>query len=267
MSIQSCHADVDNSPVKPALPTDDAARETATIISITCVQQNELLKALPQADLARLSGHLELVSLPAGKHLYDCGAGIEFAYFPTNAIISLMDVMEDGATTEIAVVGRDGVVGAALYDAELASCSMVVQSGGYAYRMKSALLREVFYEGGALTGVVMRYKSALFVQMSQNVVGGRHCSIEQKLSRWLLERLDRSPVNELKVTQDTMASMLGARRESVTVAARKLQDEGLIEYRRGTIVVRDRDGLELSAGACYQAAKANRAAPLACAGR
>ena len=163
--------------------------------------------------------------------------------------------MEDGATTEIAVVGREGVVGVALYDNERATCSAVVQSAGYGYRLKTDVLREVFNEGGALAQLLMRYTSAMFAQMAQNVVGGRHCSIEQKLCRWLLDRLDRSPSNELKVTQELISIMLGVRRESITAAAGKLQEEGLIHYRRGNITVLDRAGLECYAGECYKVAK------------
>ncbi|HEV7813592.1 MAG TPA: Crp/Fnr family transcriptional regulator [Janthinobacterium sp.] len=224
-------------------------------ISMTGAQQNELLRALSRTDLERLFEHLELIALPAGKHLFDFGNKIDYTYFPTNAIVSLLYVMEDGATTEIAVVGREGVVGVALYAAERATCSAIVQGAGYGYRLKSEFLREVFNEGGALAQLLMRYSSALFAQMAQNVVSGRHCSIEQKLCRWLLDRLDRSLSNELKVTQDTMANMLGVRRESITVTARCLQDEGLIQYRRGTVVVLDREGLERHAGNCYKAAK------------
>ncbi|WP_317205907.1 Crp/Fnr family transcriptional regulator [Janthinobacterium sp.] len=240
-------------PRRPAPARADAA---ATVISIAGAQQNDLLRALGGADLERLFAHLELVALPAGKHLFDFGERIEHSYFPTNAIVSLLYVMEDGATTEIAVIGREGVVGVALYEAERATCGAVVQSGGYGYRLPTAFLRTLFAEGGALAQLLMRYSGALFAQMAQNVVGGRHCTIEQKLCRWLLDRLDRSLSNELKVTQDTMANMLGVRRESVTVCARRLQDEGLIHYRRGTIVVLDRAGLERSAGACYRAARA-----------
>ncbi|MDC8758859.1 Crp/Fnr family transcriptional regulator [Janthinobacterium fluminis] len=226
----------------------------ATVISIAGAQQNELLRALGRDELERLFAHLELVSLPAGKHLFDFGDKIAHCYFPTNAIVALLYVMADGATTELAVIGSEGAVGVALYEAERASCSAVVQSAGYGYRLKTACMRALFHEGGTLAQLLMRHNGALFSQMAQNVVGGRHCSIEQKLCRWLLERLDRSPSNELKLTQDTMASMLGVRRESVTVAARKLQDAGLIRYRRGTVVVLDRNGLERAAGACYRAA-------------
>ena len=242
----------------PAMPIRAAALKaaSATVISIAGAQQNELLRALNRADLERLFDHLELLPLPAGKHLFDFGDKIEHSYFPTNAIVSLLYVMEDGATTEIAVIGSEGAVGVALYEAERATCGAIVQSAGYGYRLKTEFVRELFHEGGALAQLLMRYSGALFAQMAQNVVGGRHCSIEQKLCRWLLDRLDRSLSSELKVTQDTMANMLGVRRESITVTARKLQDEGLIQYRRGTVVVLDREGLELSAGACYRAARA-----------
>jgi len=239
-----------------ALKSRDFNVPTPAAISVTGAQQNELLRALSRADLESLFADLELVALPAGKHLFDIGEKFEYTYFPTNAIVSLMYVMEDGATTEIAVVGREGVVGVALYDAERATCSAVVQGAGYGYRLKTTVLREAFNQGGALAQLLMRYTSAMFAQMTQNVVGGRHCTIEQKLCRWLLDRLDRSLSNELKVTQETMASMLGVRRESITATACKLQEEGLIQYRRGTVVVLDRDGLEDSAGTCYKAGRA-----------
>jgi CRP-like cAMP-binding protein len=175
--------------------------------------------------------------------------------YPTTAIVSLLYVMEDGATTEIAVVGHEGVVGVSLFAGERAMCSGVVQSAGYGYRLKAQYLREAFNQGGALPALLMRYNTALFAQMAQNAVGGRHSSIEQKLCRWLLDRLDRSPSNELKVTQEMIAIMLGVRRESITAAAGKLQEDGLIAYRRGNITVLDRSGLERYAGECYKVAK------------
>ncbi|MET3134739.1 CRP-like cAMP-binding protein [Oxalobacteraceae bacterium GrIS 1.11] len=236
--------------------TVSSGNKLAAVISITGAQQNELLKALPRAELEMLFDQLELVNLPAGKHLFDFGGKIDYSYFPTNAIVSLLYVMESGATTEIAVIGCEGVVGVALYAAERASCSAIVQGGGYGYRLKTEFLREVFNAGGTLAQLMLRYSGALFAQMAQNVVGGRHASIEQKLCRWLLDRLDRSQGRELKVTQDAMANMLGVRRESITVTARKLQDEGLIEYRRGTVTVLDRSSLERRAGHCYRAARA-----------
>lgn len=224
-------------------------------ISLTGAQQNELLRALGREDLERLFSHLELVPLKKGDYLYEFGSKFEYAYFPTNAIVSLHYVMEDGATTEIAVVGREGVVGVALYANERATCSAVVQAAGYGYRLRTDALRDLFNEGGAFAQLLMRYTFAMFGQLAQNVVGTRHCTLEQKLSRWLLERLDRSLSSELKVTQETMATMLGVRRESITLTAGKLQAEGLIQYRRGTIVVLDREGLEVCAGACYKASR------------
>jgi CRP-like cAMP-binding protein len=224
-------------------------------ISHCGVQQNELLKALGRADLERLFPHLELVPLKKGAYLFEFGARFEYAYFPTNAIVSLHYVMEDGATTEIAVVGREGVAGVALYANERATCSAVVQAAGYGYRLKTEALRELFNEGGPFARLLMRYTLAMFAQLAQNVVGTRHSTLEQKLSRWLLERLDRSLSCELKVTQETMASMLGVRRESITLAAGKLQAEGVIQYRRGTVAVLDRASLETCAGACYRASR------------
>ena len=224
-------------------------------ISLTGTQQNALLGALGRAELERLFPHLELVQLKKDDYLYDVGSKFEYAIFPTNAIVSLHYVMEDGATTEIGVVGREGVLGVALYANERASCAAVVQAAGYGYRLKSEALRELFNEGGAFAQLLMRYTFAMFGQLAQNVVGTRHCTLEQKLCRWLLERLDRSLSCELKVTQETMATMLGVRRESITLAAGKLQGEGLIQYRRGTVVVRDRAGLEQCAGACYKAGR------------
>ncbi|MBC7452210.1 MAG: Crp/Fnr family transcriptional regulator, partial [Massilia sp.] len=183
------------------------------------------------------------------------GSKLENVYFPTTAIVSLLYVMEDGATTEIAVIGHEGVVGMSLFMGERAMCSAVVQSAGYGYRLKTHFLRDAFNQGGALPQLLMRYTNALFAQMAQNAVGGRHSSIEQKLCRWLLDRLDRSPSNELKVTQELISIMLGVRRESITAAAGKLQDDGLIQYRRGNITVIDRQGLEAYAGECYKVAK------------
>ncbi|KQQ32389.1 protein kinase [Duganella sp. Leaf126] len=221
-------------------------------ISLIGAQQNDLLRALSREDLLALCSELELVALPAGKHLFDFGDKVEYTYFPTNAIVSLQYVMEDGATTEIAVVGREGVVGVALYPTERAAYSAVVEAAGYGYRLRTDVLRDVFYAGGPLAQQLMRYTSVMFAQLAQSVAGSRHTSIEQKLCRWLLERLDRSMSNELKVTQEMIANMLGVRRESVTGAAGKLAEEGLISYRRGCVTVLDRAGMEARAGSCYQ---------------
>ena len=225
------------------------------VVTYSGAQQNELLAALPREVLASLFDHLELVTLPFGKELFEFGGAMDYVYFPTTAIVSLLYVMEDGATTEIAVVGHEGVVGVSLFEGERAMCSAVTQAAGYGYRMKTQHLRDAFNQGGALPALLMRYNTALFAQMAQNAVGGRHSSIEQKLCRWLLDRLDRSPSNELKVTQEMISIMLGVRRESITAAAGKLQDEGLITYRRGNITVLDRSGLEAYAGECYKVAK------------
>jgi CRP-like cAMP-binding protein len=223
-------------------------------ISLTGAQQNELLRALSREELISLFAHLELVPLAAGKHLFDFGEKMDYAYFPTNAIVSLQYVTEDGGATEIAVVGREGVVGVSMYEAERANCSAVVQTAGYGYRIQASVLRAAFFGGGALAQQLMRHTSALFAQLAQTVAGVRHGSIEQRLCRWLLERLDRSLSNELKVTQEMIANMLGVRRESITCCAGKLQEEGLIEYRRGTVIVLDRNGMERRAGGCYVAA-------------
>jgi CRP-like cAMP-binding protein len=235
-----------------AKPIKVASRPAVTYSG---TQQNELLAALPREVLESLFEHLELVQLPFGKEVFEFGKAMDYVHFPTSAIVSLLYVMEDGATTEIAVIGHEGVVGVSLFEGERAMCSAVVQAAGYGYRMKTEHLRAAFAKGGALPALLMRYNTALFAQMAQNAVGGRHSSIEQKLCRWLLDRLDRSPSNSLKVTQEMISNMLGVRRESITAAAGKLQDEGLITYRRGNITVLDRSGLEAYAGECYKVAK------------
>ena len=248
-SVQNKHA--------LAIPVGAREFEVASrpVVSYSGTLQNELLAALPRVALEALLRDLELVPMPFGKELFECGNKLEHVYFPTTAIVSLLYVMEDGATTEIAVVGHEGVVGVSLFMGERAMCGAVVQSAGYGYRLKTRLLRDAFNQGGALPQLLMRYSNALFAQMAQNAVGGRHSSIEQKLCRWLLDRLDRSASNELKVTQELISVMLGVRRESITAAAGKLQEDGLIQYRRGNITILDRLGLERCAGECYKVAK------------
>src|SRR5476649_1110677 len=206
------------------------AAKAAQPVSTLGAQQNDLLRALSREDLMLLFEQLEFVKLGAGQRLYECGDQIDYAYFPTNAIISL-------------------------HALDRANCDAVVQAAGYGYRLKTEALRAAFNEGGALAQQLMRYSSAMFAQLAQNVVGSRHSSIEQKLCRWLLDRLDRSMTNELKVTQETIAQMLGVRRESITGAAGKLQEEGMIECRRGLVVVLDRPRLESYAGTCYRAGR------------
>ncbi|MPQ57819.1 Crp/Fnr family transcriptional regulator [Duganella sp. FT27W] len=227
------------------------ATEASATVSLTGAQQNELLRALSREELIAMFADLELVPLQAGKHLFDIGDKMDYAFFPTNAIISLQYVTEEGGATEIAVVGREGVVGVSMYETERANCSAVVQTSGYGYRVRASVLRNAFFSGGALAQQLMRHTSALFAQLAQTVAGVRHGSIEQRLCRWLLERLDRSLSNELKVTQEMIANMLGVRRESITCSAGKLQEEGLIVYRRGTVTVIDRAGMERRAGGCY----------------
>ena len=238
----------------PAVPAPGraAGRSTASpAMSLAGARQNELLRALPEADLERLFAHMELVPLKSGQCLYDFGDELEYSYFPTNAIVSLQYINEEGATTEIAVVGREGVAGVAVYRGERASNTAVVTGAGYGYRLHAEALRGMFAEGGMLAQQLMRYTSSMFTQLAQNVVSSRHSSIDQKLCRWLLERLDRSIGTELKATQENIANLLGVRRESITASAAKLQAEGAIQCRRGVIDVLDRTILESNAGACY----------------
>jgi CRP-like cAMP-binding protein len=219
------------------------------------VIQNDLLAALPADELAFLLPHLELVHLPYDKELYKYGSKLSHVYFPTTAIIALLYVLADGATTEIGVTGYEGMLGVSILMCESALGTAKVQNAGYAYKLKASLLKEACARGGKLQYLLMRYTQALFAQMAQNSVCSRHYSVDQQLSRWLLDRLDRLPGNEMKVTQEMIANMLGVRRESVTEAAGKLQQKGLIQCRRGTITVLDRKRLEVHAGECYKVAK------------
>jgi CRP-like cAMP-binding protein len=237
------------------LPSYNLAIEPAIRAHWAEQSQNDLLAALPKDDLDFLLPHLELIELPAGKELYEYGRKYHCVFFPTTAIVSLLYVTVDGATTEIAVVGHEGGVGLSLMMGDSTIGNAVVQSGGWGYRIKAQALKEAFTRGGALPLLLMRYNHALFSQMAQNAVSSRHYSIEQQLCRWLLDRLDRLFSNELHVTQEFIASMLGVRRESVTEAARNLQLDGFIQYKRGKITVINRAGLEERAGECYQVAK------------
>jgi CRP-like cAMP-binding protein len=225
------------------------------IVSLTGVGQNEILAALPSQVLESLFEHLELATLSFGQELYGFGDPPEHVFFLTTAIVALLYVTEDGASTEIAVVGYEGVVGTSVFAGQHGKCSAIVQKAGFGYRLKSRYLNDAIKQSGALPQLLMRYTNALFAQMIQNAVGGRHSSIEQNLCRWLLDRLDRSDSNELKATQELISIMLGVRRESITTAARNLQEAGLIQNRRGSITVIDREGLEKQAGQYYKAAK------------
>jgi CRP-like cAMP-binding protein len=223
---------------------------------LVIAQHNHLLAALATSDLEPLTPHLELVSLPLGEALYESGKMLRHVYFPIDSIVSLLNVMADGASAEIAVVGNDGVVGVSLFmGGETTPSRAVVQSAGYAYRLEGAVLKAEFNRAGALQHLLLRYTQALLTQMAQTAVCNRHHSLDQQLCRWLLLSLDRLPSNELIMTQVLIANMLGVRREGVTEAAVKLQQAGLIHYSRGHIVVLDRPGIEARTCECYAVVK------------
>jgi CRP-like cAMP-binding protein len=218
--------------------------------------QNYLLAALPTAEFEPLAARLELVPMPLGEMLYEPGGQLQHAYFLTSAIVSLHHVMESGASAESAGVGNEGVVGISLFmGGDTTSSSAVVQTAGHAYRLEGRLLKEAFNGAGLMQRLLLRYTQALMTQMSQTAACNRHHSIEQQLCRWLLLTLDRMLKNELIMTQELIASMLGVRREGITDAAGKLQDAGFIRYRRGLITVLSRSGLETRACECYAVVK------------
>ena len=214
---------------------------------------NHLLAALPEVERERLLPHLQIVTLPLGKALYESGDRMNFVYFPTDAIVSLLYVMEDGASAEIAVVGNEGIVGIALFmGGETMPNRAVVQSAGEAYRLDGKLLKDEFNRAGAFQHLLLRYTLAMLTQMAQTAVCNRHHSIDQQLCRWLLLSLDRLTANRLSMTQELIANMLGVRREGVTEAAGKLQSAGLITYSRCEITFLDRPGLEARVCECYE---------------
>ena len=219
-------------------------------------KQNHLLASLPAADYARLQSRLELVPMPLGWSVYESGGHQGYVYFPTNSIVSLLYVMENGASAEMAITGNEGLVGIALFmGGETTPSRAVVQSAGHAYRLKAAVLRREFEHGGALQNLLLRFTQALITQMAQTAVCNRHHSVEQQLCRWLLLSMDRLPGNELRMTQELIANMLGVRREGVTEAAGKLQEAGLINYSRGHITVLNRPKLEKQVCECYAVVK------------
>ena len=219
-------------------------------------RENHLLDALPAEERSRLFPHLELVSMPLGEVVCEPGMPMRYVYFPTNCIVSLLYVMEDGASAEIAVVGNEGIVGVSLFmGGETTTSRAVVQCAGHAYRLTGQLLKDAFFRAGPMQRLLLRYTQALLTQMSQTAVCNRHHHLDQQLCRWLLLSLDRLPSNELTMTQDLIANMLGVRREGVTEAAGNLQRAGLIHYRRGKITVVDRPGLEARVCECYQVVK------------
>ncbi len=221
------------------------------------MQKNLLIEALPSEIHARLTPMMELVTLSLGDVLYESGDTMRHVYFPTDAIVSLLYVMENGSSGEIAVVGREGMVGIALFmGGESTPSRALVQSAGHAWRMPAQRLKDEFNRHGELQHLLLRYTQALITQMAQTAVCNRHHSIDQQLCRWLLLSLDRLPGNRLVMTQELIANMLGVRREGVTEAAGKLQKEGLIEYSRGQITVLDRARLEQRSCECYAVVKA-----------
>jgi CRP-like cAMP-binding protein len=230
----------------PALPAKPAS----------VPQQNHLLAALTIEVRDRLFSYLELVPLPLGKVLYESGDTMRHVYFPTDSIVSLLYVMESGASAEISVVGNEGLIGVALFmGGESTPSRAIVQSAGSAYRLLGQRIKDEFNRHGELLQLMLRYTQSLLTQMAQTAVCNRHHSVDQQLCRWLLLSLDRLPGNELTMTQELIANMLGVRREGVTDAAGKLQKQGVIEYHRGHITVLDRPKLEQLCCECYAVVK------------
>ena len=220
------------------------------------LKQNYLLAAMPEVDIQRWTAHLEAVDLPLGRVVYEPGVTMSHVCFPTTAIVSLLHVMENGSSAEIAVVGNDGLVGISLFmGGESTTSRAVVQSAGQGFRLPAQMLKEEFYRAGAVMNLVLRYTQALITQMTQTAVCNRHHSLDQQLCRWLLLSLDRLAGTKLKMTQELISNMLGVRRGGVSEAAIKLQSADLIRYSRGHITVLDRAGLERRTCECYEAVK------------
>jgi CRP-like cAMP-binding protein len=219
-------------------------------------RQNHLLAALAPAERERILPHLSLVPMPLGKILYESGDVLRHVYFPTNSIVSLLYVLADGASAEISVVGNEGLIGIALFmGGETTPSRAIVQSAGYAYRLIGQLLKDEFHRSGQMQLLLLRYTQALITQMAQTAVCNRHHSVDQQLCRWLLLSLDRLSSNQLTMTQELIANMLGVRREGVTEAAGKLHKLGVIRYSRGQITVLDRPQLEQLCCECYAVVK------------
>lgn len=218
--------------------------------------ENHLLAALPEAEWARWASQLEVVDMPLGAVLYEPGSRLAHVYFPTTSIVSLLYVMEDGASAEIAVVGNEGIVGISLFmGGESTPSRALVQSAGQGYRLKAEVMLQEFNRAGPVLHLLLRYTQALITQMAQTAVCNRHHSLDQQLCRWLLLSLDRLHTQDLVMTQELIANMLGVRREGVTEAAGQLQRDGLIQYRRGHITVIDRVKLEQRTCECYAVVK------------
>jgi CRP-like cAMP-binding protein len=219
-------------------------------------KRNHLLAALPEGDWLRWHRELEAVDMPLGQVLYESGDTLTHVYFPTTAIVSLLYVMKDGDSAEIAIVGNEGIVGVSLFmGGDSTPSRAVVQSAGQGFRLKAQLMKDEFSKAGAVLHLLLRYTQALITQMVQTAACNRHHSLHQQLCRWLLLSIDRLEGNELHMTQELIANMLGVRREGVTEAALKLQKAGLIRYSRGHITVLDRAGLETNTCECYAVVK------------
>jgi CRP-like cAMP-binding protein len=217
---------------------------------------NQILSALPSTERERLFPHLQRVKMPLGAVLYESGDRLRHIYFPTDCIISLLYVLENGASAEIAVVGNEGAIGVALFmGGETTPSRAIVQSAGVAYRLTGKRIKEEFNRHGQMLHVLLRYTQSLITQMAQTAVCNRHHSVHQQLCRWLLLSLDRLPSNKLTMTQELIANMLGVRREGVTEAAGRLQKLGVIRYSRGQITVLDRVKLEQLSCECYAVVK------------
>jgi CRP-like cAMP-binding protein len=232
------------------------AGEFVIMAAVPSPLQNHILKALPEAVRERLFPHLKLTTLPRGAVLYEAGSPLREVYFPTDSIVSLLYVLENGASAEISVVGNEGAIGVSMFiGGETTSSRAIMQSGGSAYRLSGRRLKQEFERHGDMLHILLRYTQSLLTQMAQTAVCNRHHNVEQQLCRWLLLSLDRLPTNKLTVTQELIATMLGVRREGVTAAAGRLQKLGVIKYVRGQITVLDRPQLEQLSCECYALVK------------
>ena len=250
--VRYYHAGAPIAPGRPCCGPRRSAAGRRPIKTAADPTQNRLLAALPAEEWARWEAALEAVDMPLGEVLYESGMAMTHVYFPTTSIVSLLYVMEDGASAEIAVVGSEGIVGISLFmGGETTPSRAVVQSAGQGFRMHGQRLKEEFGRSGPVLHLLLRYTQALITQMAQTAVCNRHHSLDQQLCRWLLLSLDRLQASELVMTQELIANMLGVRREGVTEAAANLQRAGLIRYRRGHITVLDREGLEQRTCECY----------------
>lgn len=226
------------------------------INSITTINQNLILAALSEQELAHISPHLELVEMKLGDRVYEPNVPMKYVYFPTTAIVSLLNMTESGSSAEIAVVGKEGIVGISLFMGGQTTLSWaVVQSAGFAFRLSGQRLEKEFFRSRQMQCLLLHYTQALITQMAQTAVCNRFHTIDQQLCRWMLLSMDRLPDNKLTMTQELIANMLGVRREGVTEAACKLQKAGLISYIRGQIIILNREGLEARVCECYRIVK------------